>query len=352
MDLSVQEKVGQKFMFGVNSSNMDIIIRLIREYSIGGVILYKNNYNSYDEMVSVIKKLKEANKHNKIPLFIAIDQEGGRVNRMPAEFHNLKNIYDLSKTDMHLVYRDGFLTGTMLTSAGVNMNFAPVMDLSDENSKALYHRCFYGDCDRVYEGAKQYVQGLIENKVIPVCKHYPGHGATRMDTHFFTPYVFNYKKVLNQHMKPFLRMINDGIDAIMVNHMVIRKLTYGMPASISSRFLHEDLREKNQFDGLIITDELHMLSRGILYHFCYKRKAILSGSDILLVKARNNDFKMIDKYIKMVQKKDSSMKLLDESVSRIIKIKEKYNISDDAVLKEITIDDINREIDSINQLCS
>ena len=90
--LSLEEKIGQKFMFGINSHNIDIIVDLIKRYSIGGVILYKKNYNNYDEMLSVIKRLKEANKENKIPLFIAIDQEGGRVNRMPSEFNNLKNI--------------------------------------------------------------------------------------------------------------------------------------------------------------------------------------------------------------------------------------------------------------------
>ena len=85
--LSLKEKIGQKFMFGVNSSNIDIIVDLIKEHCIGGVILYKKNYSNYDEMLLVIKRLKDANKGNRIPLFIAIDQEGGRVNRMPQEFN-------------------------------------------------------------------------------------------------------------------------------------------------------------------------------------------------------------------------------------------------------------------------
>jgi len=100
--LSLEEKIGQRFMFGVNSYNIDIIIELIKNYSIGGVILYKKNYNSYSEMLSVVKRLKDANKNNKIPLFISIDQEGGRVNRFPSEFVNLKNVYDVSKKDEKL----------------------------------------------------------------------------------------------------------------------------------------------------------------------------------------------------------------------------------------------------------
>ena len=80
--LSIKEKIGQRLMFGVNSDNIDLIVDLIRDYAIGGVILYKKNYRDYNDMISVIKRLKEANQENKIPLFIAIDQEGGRVNRM------------------------------------------------------------------------------------------------------------------------------------------------------------------------------------------------------------------------------------------------------------------------------
>lgn len=109
--MSIREKIGQKFMIGINSHNIDVIIDLIKKYSIGGVILYKQNYNNYDEMLSVIKRLKIANCENKIPLFIAIDQEGGRVNRMPSEYSNIKNIYDMSLKDVNLIEKMLILLG-------------------------------------------------------------------------------------------------------------------------------------------------------------------------------------------------------------------------------------------------
>ena len=133
-ELNILEKVGQKFIFGVNSRNIDVIIKLIKNYYIGGVILYKKNYSNYNEMLLVIKKLKEANSKNKIPLFIAIDQEGGRVNRMPSEFKNLKNMYDISRINKDLVKDSADITGKMLYDTGINMNFAPVMDIYDENT--------------------------------------------------------------------------------------------------------------------------------------------------------------------------------------------------------------------------
>lgn len=155
-ELSIKEKIGQKFIFGVNSSNVDIIIDLIKNYYIGGVILYKKNYSSYDEMLSLVKRLKEANKENKIPLFISIDQEGGRVNRMPLEIENIKNVYDVSKNNIDLVYDSAVITGEMLSETGINMNFAPVLDLwNDSGNKALYKRCFYGDVDDVCVGGQK-----------------------------------------------------------------------------------------------------------------------------------------------------------------------------------------------------
>lgn len=94
--LSLDEKIGQRFIFGINDNNIDSIIELIKKSYIGGVILYKKNYDNYIDMLKVIKRLKSANKNNPIPLFIAIDEEGGIVNRMPSEIHNLKSIYDVS----------------------------------------------------------------------------------------------------------------------------------------------------------------------------------------------------------------------------------------------------------------
>lgn len=337
-------------MFGVNSHNIDIIIDLIKKYYIGGVILYKKNYNNYDEMLSVIKRLKDANKENKIPLFIAIDQEGGRVNRMPSEFKNIKNIYEMSCKNTDLMYASGSITGKMLSEIGINMNFAPVLDIYEENgSKVLYKRCFYGDVDDVINGSEKYISGLSDSGLISVIKHFPGHGVSKFDSHFITPFVYNYNKILEKHIKPFDNAINNGVDAVMVSHLVIRGMTFGLPASISKKFIEKYLRKKNDFQGLVITDEINMLSRNILYKFNYIKNAITSGSDIILVKIKNNgNVKIIDKFIKCVNDNVEIRKSLDDSVNRIVKIKNKYNINDDTTYDGCDIDEINNMIDDLN----
>lgn len=350
--LSIREKIGQRFIFGINDSNIDVIINLIKNYSIGGVILYKKNYSNYDEMLSVIKRLKEANKNNKIPLFIAIDQEGGIVNRMPFEIRNIKNVYDLSKVSEDLVFEAGMITGKMLNQMGINMNFAPVMDIYDNKSKVLYKRCFCGNGDDVYRYGIKYIEGLYNNNIISVVKHFPGHGATKFDSHFITPYVYDYKKVLDSHILPFDKVLkNKMLDAVMVNHMVIRKLTNGDPASISRTFINKYIRERNSFSGLVITDDINMLSSNMFYKFSYLKKAFFSSSDIILVKVKKDTCKMIDKCIKMIGNSKDYIDILNDSVSRIIKIKDKYNITDNISYEGLDIDKINKEIDKINKMC-
>ncbi len=130
-ELSIHEKIGQMIILGINSNNITKEIKtFIQKYKIGGVILYKKNFNTYNQMVTMIKQLKDLNKTNKIPLFIAIDQEGGRVNRMPKEILNLPSAYLIAKKlGKDGVKKSARIIGKLLKHSGYNLNFAPVLDL-------------------------------------------------------------------------------------------------------------------------------------------------------------------------------------------------------------------------------
>lgn len=348
MSDSLDKKIGQRFILGVNNENVSDIINLIKNAYIGGVILYKKNYNNYHEMLSVINRLKEANKNNDIPLFIAIDQEGGIVNRLPKEIHSLKNITDVSKVDKDLVVEYANVIGKILNRSGINMNFSPVLDIyNNSKSKALIKRCFYGDTSNVGKLGKEYIKTLNNNGVIAVAKHFPGHGISSLDSHFFVPYTFNYKEVISKHILPFYEVMNDA-DAIMVGHIAVFKLTHLLPASMSNDFLSKYL--KNKFNGLIITDEINMLKHSIIYRFFYLNKILKSVNDIILIKINNENegYKIINKYKKMILKSNIERQKLDIMYERIKEIKGKYKINDNLVLDGINIDEINLEIDKIN----
>lgn len=349
-DLSLEEKIGQMFMFGVNKNNIDGILELIKNNKIGGVILYKNNYNSYEEMLNLIKKLKEANKNNKIPLLIAVDQEGGRVNRMPPEFKNLRSITYISNlNNPTLIKKYSEIISKELSESNINMNFAPVLDISNNsNNNVLKLRCFSNEEQKVSEYGKIYIKEMQSNNVIPVVKHFPGHGCTKKDSHIFLPCISNYKEMLNKHMKPFEVAIKNNCDAIMVGHIIIPKLTGAFPASMSKQFISEYLRKRYNYEGLVITDDIRMKSVSILYRGIALKKAFTSESDIILFKYRNGDEKIIEKVVDMAKKGIISEKEIDKSVSRILRIKEKYKVTDKIINKGCNIEEINKEIEKLN----
>ena len=130
-DLSLEEKIGQMIIFGINEENVTARLKyMIKNYKIGGVILYKRNYKTYEDLINLVNELKKANKENKLPLFISIDQEGGRVNRMPNEFENIKSAAELIKNGKPDNVIDSVnITSKMLNMFGINMVFAPVLDI-------------------------------------------------------------------------------------------------------------------------------------------------------------------------------------------------------------------------------
>lgn len=132
-------------MIGMDTNYVTERIKtMITQYKVGGVILYRKNFNTYQEMLALIRQLKELNKENKIPLWIAVDQEGGRVNRMPKEILNLPSANQIAnKTTLKEIEKSAEIIGKMLKQSGYNLNFAPVLDIKRfGNNHAIGDRCY------------------------------------------------------------------------------------------------------------------------------------------------------------------------------------------------------------------
>lgn len=137
--LSLKEKIGQMVMIGMDTNYItDRIKDMIINYKIGGIILYRKNFATYQDMINLIKELKQINQGNKVPLFIAIDQEGGRVNRMPKELKNLPSANLIASIGgEQMVAKAANITGEILHKSGFNLNFAPVLDLKRYNKQTV-----------------------------------------------------------------------------------------------------------------------------------------------------------------------------------------------------------------------
>ena len=345
-DLSIEEKIGQMIIVGLDTTEPYARLKkLVTEHKVGGILLYRKNYKTYEEMIKLINHIKELNSNNKVPILICIDQEGGRVNRMPKEFLNLPSANTLSNyKNEELIKNSAKITAEMLSSTGINLNFAPVLDIKRfNNNHAIGDRAFSDDIEQIKKDTTIIIKELQNKDIIPVVKHFPGHGLTESDTHFKIPVIKKkIKDIENQDMKPFEEAIRQGADAILISHMKIKDIDTKNPVSISRKFICKYLRKKYRYNGVILTDDMRMKSMRLRYgEYKAIQRAFQAGNDIIVFKNIINDkiYEKMLKDIKMYKIKESR---INKSVTRILKMKEKYKITD----KKIDID--NNLIKRIN----
>lgn len=357
-ELSLQEKIGQMIIIGMDTNYItDRIKDMILKYKIGGIILYRKNFNTYQDMLKLIKNLKDLNRENKIPLFIAIDQEGGRVNRMPREIKNLPSANQIAITGgEELVKAAANITGQILRKSGFNLNFSPVLDIKRfENNHAIGDRSFGSDKEEVAKFGITAMKELQKNKVVSAIKHFPGHGATKQDSHNFLP-VINEKieKLEKEDMYPFEQAIKNGADVVLVGHLLIKNITGIYPASLSRKFIAKYLRMKYRYNGVIITDDLKMKAIKVLYGTKLSvRKAFEAGNDIIVFRYNNKkEVEVIEQIISLVNKGKIKENRINKSVKRIMDLKNKYEISDTEEIQGIEIEKVNKEIETIRKKCN
>ena len=360
-ELSIEEKVGQMLMIGLDTkSPIDVVDDLILKYKIGGILLYKKNYTNYEELIQLVNHIKETNSVNKVPIFIAIDQEGGRVNRMPKDFENLPSAsrlaYVSENVKLNLVKESGEITGKMLSEIGINMDFAPVLDIKRfEDNHAIGDRAYSDNVDLVSKYGIDYMKSLKNNNVVSVIKHFPGHGATIKDSHFTLPIIKkNIKNIEKEDMIPFEKAIKEGADALLVGHLLIKNETNKLPATMSKKFITKYIRKKYHYKGLIITDDMRMKGVKLFYgKNSAVKKAFYAGNDIILIKyvKYGKDKKLIEQIINEIKKDKLKEIRINRSIKRILNIKEKYNVNDKEIItNKDFIRDVNNKIINIKKI--
>lgn len=351
--LSLEEKIGQMFMVGLKGKRDIEILNLINLYKIGGVVIYSYDYDNYKNMLKYINNIKNLNNKNKIPIFISIDQEGGRVNRMPNEILNLKSATKFAnKKDKILVKEEGKLLSKMLKESGISVNYSPVLDIRNfDVNHAIGDRCYGTTKEEVCEYGLEIMNQFKKNGIISVVKHFPGHGLTKKDSHFQIPIIEKrIKEIEENDMQPFEEAIKNGVDAIMVGHLLIEDVDKKNPCTLSNKIIKKYLIEKFNYKGLIITDDIKMLT--FPFHLNVKKvtkQAIEAGNDIIIVGYNYKKIKSIINYVvKEVKKGNINEDRINKSVEKILYMKEKYNINDNEI-KGFEADKINERIKELNE---
>ena len=258
--MTADEKLGQLLIVGC--LNNEEASQMIRNHKIGGAVLFSENFETFDQLVQITKQWKEYNEGNPLPLWIAMDEEGGTVSRLPAGKTPVPGARVVgSHEDVRLTKSTGTVIGRELAAAGANLDFAPVVDIVDNPENQFMLKRSYGSTPDMVSGhATAFLEGLRETGIRGCAKHFPGHGGTVVDSHKDMPVIpTSLEEWKRKDAVPFQTMIDAGVDMIMVGHLSYPNIDpSGLPASMSSVFLREQLRDRMGYQGLIITDAIDM----------------------------------------------------------------------------------------------
>jgi beta-N-acetylhexosaminidase len=348
--MSLAQKVGQMLLAGLEGTTVDKSAkRMISEDHVGGVILFKDNLGGIARSVNLTNGLKKANAGNPAPLFMSVDQEGGRVSRLPKEFLSMPANAVVGKTkDAGLAEQMGGLIAKQLKLLGFNVDFAPVLDVnSNPKNPVIGDRSFGSTATVVTDMGVAELKGIRGGGIIPVVKHFPGHGDTAVDSHLDLPVVQKTAAQLERmEWVPFKAAIDSDTEAVMVAHILFPEIDPDAPASFSKVIIGDHLRGKLGYDGVVITDDLTMGAIAKNYGIAEAAvRSVEAGSDILLV-AHGYDtaHEVFMALMNSVAAGRISEARIDESVARILKLKRKYDLTDHTVPVPTPADLPNNEI--------
>ncbi|MDU0330834.1 beta-N-acetylhexosaminidase [Paenibacillus sp. 3LSP] len=334
-ELSTDEKIGQLVLVGMDGTEPnDVTRQLIEEYHVGGFIFYKNNIQDTKQALALFNGLKTANQNKAVPLFLSVDEEGGRVSRMPGELAKLPAARKIGNTgSTELAGQIGEIIGKELAGFGLNLDFAPVLDVnSNPDNPVIGDRAFGTKPEIVSRMGIAVMKGIQEQGIIPVVKHFPGHGDTSVDSHLGLPVVeHDLDRLRKLELVPFKQAIQEGADVVMIAHLLMPKLDPDHPASFSKAVIHDLLREELGYEGTIISDDMTM--GAIVEHYDIRDAAvqfIQAGGNIVLVgRDAEKEKQVIQALRDAVNSGKISTETLDERVYDVLKLKQKYQLSND-----------------------
>ncbi len=339
---SLDIKIGQMLLIGFPAQEVDAkVLDEVRKGKVGSIIIFEKNIPAKNSFIALKKIIWSYQKSAPLPLFVCIDQEGGRVNRLKEKYGFPRSITAAAmgrapSLDSVRFYAEA--TAATLAGLGINVNFAPVVDLAsnpDNPIIARYGRAFSADEDSVSLLAKEFVKAHRKYHVLTALKHFPGHGSSKDDTHLGIADVTNTWE--SRELTPYETLIDSGYaDAVMTSHIVNRKLDpEGNPGTLSDDILTGILRKKLNFWGVVFSDDMQM--HAITEHYGLEeaiRLAIKAGVDIMTFSNNisGSDERTVDKVHSvirdMVRKGIVSESRIDESFDRIVKLKKRLTAED------------------------
>jgi beta-N-acetylhexosaminidase len=346
---SLDIKIGQMILIGFAGTVVDsAVLHEIKEGKAGTIIIFEKNIPPKNSFIALKKIIWTYQQAASIPLLIGIDQEGGKVNRLKDKYGFPKSITaaemgKASTLDSVKFYAEA--TASTLAGLGININFAPVVDLASNPNNpiiAKHGRAFSSQEDSVILMSKEFIKQHRKYRVLTSLKHFPGHGSSKADTHLGIADVTNTWE--ERELKPYRALIDSGyVDAIMTSHIVNMKLdSAGNPGTLSAPIITGILRNKLNYQGVVFSDDMQM--HAITKHFGFEeavKKAINAGVDIMTFSNNisGSDLRTVDKVHEIIKQMVANGEIkqsrIDESYRRIIALKRRLVIDRESLQAEI-----------------
>ena len=339
-EMTLREKVGQLFWvrpealdFSLNPEKKKLTQTMrqnLEQYPVGGIVVFKGNIQDESQLSSLIADFQSASK---IPMIVAVDEEGGSVARLANHeafsLPKYKSARDIGATgDPEQARQMGQTIGSYLRAYGFNLDFAPVADVdSNPANPVIGRRAYSTDAQQAAQMVTAAVEGFHDAGMLCTVKHFPGHGDTGQDSHYGTATSYKtWEEMKATEMLPFEAGIAAGVDVVMTAHITTPNATAdGLPASLSYTMVTERLRGELGFQGVIVTDALGM--NAIKNYFAPAESAVAAlcaGVDVLLMPS---DLRAaFDGVIRAVEDGTLSEERLNESVRRILTLKQKAGL--------------------------
>jgi len=258
---------------------------MLQHPMVGGVILFTRNFDSVEQLRTLVRDIHEVRTP---PLLIAVDHEGGRVQRFRKEFTIMPSMRLIGRTHAidaaagrKLAHQCGWLMAAELRAVGIDFSFAPVVDLDYGVSDVIGDRSFGQDPRVVAELAIAFMGGMRQAGMAATAKHFPGHGAVRADSHVALPVDRRPYVDMADDLYPYQRLIDNGLPAVMASHVVYSEID-ARPAGFSKLWLQEELRGRMGFNGAIFSDDLSMEGASVMGDMPERaRAALAAGCDVL-----------------------------------------------------------------------
>ena len=363
--MTTEQKVSQLLVAGIEGTQLgQDAVQAVQDYQVGGVILFGRNVESAWQLAELTNGLKDLNG-DYTPLFLCVDQEGGRVDRMPPEVERTPSAWSVGQTldteGVGAAY--GALLAEECAAFGFNMDFAPSLDIwSNPDNTVIGDRAFGNDWEWTAFFGMSAVESMEEQGgVIPVVKHFPGHGDTSVDSHVALPVVDkSLEELWQSELVPFNMTLNQedyfgaqagpSAPAVMVAHILLSRVDPDYPASLSHRVVTGLLREEMGFDGVVCTDDLTMGAVSNTYGMGEAAVlAVEAGCDLLLVcHGADNLTAARDALLEAADSGRISPERLDESVKRILSLKGEYGLTNEPV-DTPDVDALNARIGALTE---